>query len=126
MPPPVEFRRPPKVARVYLADSHGQALGGAATAPPLAASAAREPLERIPGEPVRGPLIERDGSQAPVEPDRGLVPVEHRPLEPRASALESRARQPCEQALADAEPARFGSHVEVLEVDAGLADEGRE
>jgi hypothetical protein len=72
------------------------------------------------------PSTAATSTQGPVEGDRGCVPIEHRPIEPRAAALERRVREPREQAPADAAPARVRTDEQVLEVDAGLADEGRE
>src|SRR6516162_9118218 len=100
----------------------GLAIGGARAV----GSAAREVLERRAAHAHDGPLILRDRADAAVEGDRRRVPVEYRPVEPRAAALERRAREPRQQAPADAAAARLRAHEQVLEVDAGLAEQGRE
>src|ERR1700751_1197951 len=69
-----------------------------------------EALERRVREAVGRPLVLGNGSEAPVEADGGLIPVEHRPLEPRAASLEGCTGDPRQQPLADAAPARFGPH----------------
>ena len=55
--------------------------------------------ERVAGHAMDGPLVHLDGTETLVEVDRAQVPVEHRPFEPTATALERRARQVPQQAL---------------------------
>src|SRR5688500_10946401 len=52
----------------------------------------REPAQAVAREPKDAPVLHRLGAEPAVEPDRGLVPVEHRPLQPAAGA---RGRPPC-------------------------------
>src|SRR6185437_12519778 len=72
------------------------------------------------------PLLEEGGAQGLVEADGGLVPVEDAPFQPPAAALGGQRRQAGEEGLADARAAVVGLDEEVLEVEAGAAEEGRE
>src|ERR1700751_2376211 len=110
-----------RIATVSQGNSFGLAIG-ASRAP----SAARQTFERCAAHPHGGPLILRDRSEAPIEADRWQVPVEHCPVEPCAAALERGACQPGEQPPADTVPAGPRAHEQILEVDSGLAEEGRE
>src|SRR5260370_37489395 len=82
--------------------------------------------EGFAGEAVHGPFGVRPGPQPFVEADRVEVPVEHRPLEPAALALDRQARELLEERASDAPTAMLRSHEEVLEVDPGLRQERRE
>src|SRR5260370_29390660 len=78
------------------------------------------------GEAVHGPLGVWPGPQPLVEADRVAVPVEHRPLEAAALALDRQARELFEERPSDAPTAMLRGHEEVLEVDPGLRQERRE
>src|SRR5687768_433883 len=86
----------------------------------------REPLQRRAGEAGQQPLAQHHRPERLVEADRRLVPVEHAPLEAPAAALDDQCREAREQRLADAAAAMRGLHEHVLEIQAGLAEEGRE
>ena len=88
--------------------------------------AAARAASGAPVEPVDRPLVVRPGAQAVVETDRRCVPVEHRPLDPAAAALERQAGQLSQQRLPDSAAARLRDDEQVLEVDPRLAEEGRE
>jgi hypothetical protein len=49
--------------------------------------------ERIARDALDAPFVHADRAHRAVEVDRGLVPVEHRPLEPSATAVERDARE---------------------------------
>src|SRR4051812_49167667 len=82
--------------------------------------------ERLTREAVHGPLVVRRRAQPLVEADRVLVPVEHRPLEPAAVALDGDLCQLLQEVAADADATVFRLDEQVLEVDAGLGEERRE
>src|SRR4030095_11961977 len=88
--------------------------------------AAPQSGERIAGYAMHCPLVHRHGAEALVEVDRAHVPVEDRPLQPAAAALERGARQMTQQRLAQTLPAKLLPHVEIFEIDPGLRQEGRE
>src|SRR3974390_3298405 len=70
-------------AALIDASAHGSGLGVLTRA-----SVACQPLERCAAQAHGGPFVQRHGAEAAVEADRRLVPVEHRPVEPPAAALE--------------------------------------
>lgn len=78
-------------------------------------------LQRLARGAVDGPLVHRDRAHRLVEVDRGLVPVEHPPLEPAVATLNAAAGQRDQQVAAQPRPAVGGVDVEVLEVDAVAA-----
>ena len=86
---------------------------------PPAGGAARRRSGRRSTRPSAGP-------QGPVEADRGLVPVEHRPLQPAAAALDGQPGQHGQQRLADPPAAVLGLDEDVFEVEPRLAAERRE
>src|SRR5690606_10532248 len=61
-----------------------------------------------------------------IEADRGRVPVEHRPFEPRAITLDAKLGEMRKQRLAEPRAARFGADEQILEIEAGASLEGRE
>src|SRR3546814_18009291 len=81
--------------------------------------------ERVAVDSHHCPLVHHLRAETFVEADRGLVPVEHRPFEPCAVACHAELRQMREQRLAEPGAARVGTHEQILEVNAGLALEGR-
>src|ERR1700730_19072549 len=72
------------------------------------ARSARQSAQRSPGEAGEDPLSPELGPQAPVEANRGTVPVEHRPLHPPAPAPDRDAGQRTEQRLAGARAPLLG------------------
>src|SRR5689334_23039606 len=72
------------------------------------------------------PLGHHRGTRALVEADRVHVPVEHAPFEAPVAALDREAAEPLEQRAADAARAPRRLDVQVLEIEAGLGEEGRE
>ena len=98
-----------------------------ATGPPLGRrSGGAEGGERAAVEPEGGPLVHRGGAERPVEADRGLVPVEDRPLDPGQPPAHRLLRQPRQQGPAVAGAPVLRRDVEVFEVDAVDALPGRE
>src|SRR2546422_362944 len=83
-------------------------------------------MEGIACHPKHGPIVHRLGAKAAVESDGGLVPVENRPFQSSAVALDRELGEVDEQLPADpaAPPRRF--HEKILEVQAALADKRRE
>src|SRR5713226_9276077 len=82
--------------------------------------------ERLAREAVHGPVGVRPRSEALVELDRLLVPVEHSPFHAAAPALDSESSQVRQQHAAGPAAAMLGDHEQVLEVDPRPAEEGRE
>src|SRR5256885_17140659 len=82
--------------------------------------------EGLAGEPVHGPLRVWFRAEALVKPDRAFVPVEDGPLEPAAIAFDRDPRQSFQQRPPDAGAPVLGLDEQVLEVDPGLGEEGRE
>src|SRR5437867_5731758 len=70
-----------------------------------------------------GPIVHWSGSDALVEIDGRLVPVEHRPLHPPASALLRQAGEMSQQRFSVAAAAHLRLDEEILEIDSGLAEE---
>src|SRR5258706_15216881 len=81
--------------------------------------------ERRTREALDDPLLHRRGTEARVEPDRRLVPVEHGPLEAPVVPLDSDPRERRHQRTADAASARDRPHEQILEIEAGPAEERR-
>src|SRR4026207_787449 len=77
------------------------------------------------GEPVashamRGPRAHRQGAETLVEVDRAHIPVEDRPFQPAAIALQRKAREMTQQHLTAALAPKLLPHVQILEIDPGL------
>ena len=87
---------------------------------------ARQPRQRVALDALHRPLVHAHRAQLAVKRDRVRVPVEHRPFEPRAPALDRDARQIAEQRLADAMPAGLGRDVEVLQIQPAPPGPGAE
>src|SRR5687767_7724442 len=83
-------------------------------------------LQRRPGQPLHRPVAHRNSAQAAVEVERRRVPVEDRPLEAAAAALEREPREERHQRLAVAPAAVRRPDEEILQVQARLAEEGGE
>src|SRR5262245_55338676 len=83
-------------------------------------------MQGIPGEAEHGPIAHRLGAKAAIEADRRFVPVQNCPLESAAVALDRQPREVTEELAADAFAAPLRLDEEILEVNAVLADEGRE
>ena len=94
-----------------------------ASAEALAAALPR--TRTVAGDAKDRPFLHGPGAETFVELDRGLVPVEHRPLEASAIALGGDLRQMREQRAPRAAPAPLGTHEQVLEIQAALAEKGR-
>jgi len=84
-----------------------------------------EVLQRIAGDAEDPPRVHLLRAELLVEADRRLVPVEDRPLEPPAAALDGERREMLQQRLAIAATAILGRDEEILEVEAGLAEKRR-
>src|SRR6185436_20841543 len=74
--------------------------------------AATELHERVAAQAMHGPLIHRHGAEALVEIDSAHVPVEHRPLQPAAAALQRQAREVPQQRFAATLAAKLLPHVQ--------------
>src|SRR4029077_12106217 len=83
-------------------------------------------VQRLAREPVHGPLRVRPGAQALVETDRLPIPVEHRPFQATTPALDGELCEVGQERAPDAAPAVVGKHEQVLEVEPGAGEEGRE
>src|SRR6202521_4376114 len=81
--------------------------------------------ERFAGEAVDGPFGVRPRPQALVETDRFAVPVEHRPFEPAALALDRQPSQLLEERAPDTAAAMLRRHEQVFQVNPRLAQEGQ-
>src|ERR1700674_417523 len=82
--------------------------------------------ERFAGEAVDGPFGVRPRPQALVETDRFAVPVQHRPSEPAALALDRQPGQLLEERAPDTAASMLRRHEQVFQVDPGLRQKGRE
>src|ERR1700674_3760057 len=82
--------------------------------------------ERFARQTVDGPLGVGPCTEALVETDRVAVPVEHRPFEPAAVALDRQARQLFEKRAPDTPAAMLRHYEQVFQVNPGLRQEGRE
>src|SRR5258705_936974 len=88
--------------------------------------ALRQLPERLPGHPEGRPVVERLRAEPFVELDRRRIPVEHRPFESPAAALDGDARERREQLPADPEPPELGLDEQILEIEAAAAEKRRE
>jgi hypothetical protein len=75
---------------------------------------------------VNDPLVHLSRLQGLIEAQRGLVPVEHRPLHAPAVALARDTRQPPQQRPANAMGTLRGTHEQVFEVQARATHKSRE
>src|SRR6185312_17414417 len=82
--------------------------------------------ERRARQAENAPLVHRYRAQTAVEPDGGLVPVEDRPLEPRAAPLERGTCEVGEQLPADPPAARLRANEQILQIDSWPSLEGGE
>src|SRR5665213_143436 len=85
-----------------------------------------EPGQRVAVQAVARPPGHGPRPDGPVEAERGLVPIQHRPVDPGAALRPSLAGQRGQERGAHAAAAGLRSHVEVLEVDAEPARPRRE
>src|SRR5437899_4621029 len=81
--------------------------------------------ERLAGQAVDGPVGVRPRAEPLVEADRLLVPIEDRPLQSPAPALDSQACESREEQLPDALAAMLRHHEKVLEVHSGAHEAAR-
>jgi hypothetical protein len=65
------------------------------------------------------------GTEAPVEPDRGAIPVEHRPLHPPAAPLPGHGSHGAQQRSSHAPAPLVGEHEQILQVERGSGQERR-
>src|ERR1022692_4907600 len=79
-----------------------------------------------PAQPVHRPFVHGDCAQRRVEAERGGVPVQYGPLQPRIPALDADPGQSGQQRPAVAAAAHVGPDIQILEVDPVLAFPGRE
>src|SRR5262245_40706154 len=86
----------------------------------------RQPGQRLAGDAIDRPLVHRHGAELLVDVDRPLLPVEHGPLEAATAALERDAGKVLQEERATPAAAEFLPHVQIFQVHAGLAEEGRE
>jgi hypothetical protein len=84
-----------------------------------------ESEEVVTGEAEGGPFIHRHGTEACVEADGIVVPVEHGPLQSSTVALDGDGGEACEEGVSDSLASVAGLDEEVFEVDAWLSEEGR-
>src|SRR5260370_24243801 len=81
-------------------------------------------FERCPRELKHGPIIERSGPQLSIELNCGIIPIEHRPGESRASTLFSEASQIRENCGSDSAAPVGRLNEKIFQVDARTTDEG--
>ena len=72
-----------------------------------------------------GPVIHRLGAKSFVKIDGACVPVQHRPFQAAATALDRQLGQKGQHLPADTLSAEFGLDEEIFQVDAGLSQKGR-
>src|SRR3990167_142684 len=82
-------------------------------------------MQRRAGQAILRPVVQRLGTDAPVEVDGRFIPVQYRPFQASAAALHGQARQLAEQGAAEPHAAGAGAHIEIFEIDTGFAKEGR-
>jgi len=80
--------------------------------------------QRVAGETERGPFIHMLRPDLLVEVDRQLVPVQHRPIQSPAIAINGNARELTQQGETHSVLSKRGSDEEVLEIDPALAEPG--
>src|SRR5438552_1149371 len=84
----------------------------------LASSVVRRELaQRVAGDAEDRPRVHRRRAEPFIEPDRRLVPVEHRPLEAPAAPFDRERREMLQQRLAVAAAAMLGNDEEILEIE---------
>ena len=84
-----------------------------------------ERAQRVPGQSVCGPSIERDRADGSVERDRRFVPVEYGPLHAGESFVHREASDESEQGVTDSSAAVLGLDVEVYDVNSRTPSPGR-
>src|SRR5262249_51637554 len=82
--------------------------------------------ERRAGQAREDPLAAKARAQPLVEADGRAVPVEHGPLQAPAAAAHGDTRERGEERTSRALPALLGEHEEVLQIEGGFGEEGRE
>src|SRR5687767_11323946 len=81
--------------------------------------------EWLAGQSIDGPFRHRGRAERLIQPDRRLVPVEHRPLESAVVALDRDPRECREQRTANAATTRGRPHEQILEIEARPCEERR-
>src|SRR5688572_3805414 len=76
--------------------------------------AVRQACQRFAGHAIGRPLVHRHRTEALVEVDRSLIPIQDRPLEPTAAPLHGKAGQVLQQRGAAAMAAKLLAHVQIL------------
>src|SRR6476659_8315488 len=85
-----------------------------------------ESRKRIAIEPVHGPIVHRPGTDAPIESDRGLVPVEDPPFHAATATFDRYPGEMGEEAPADSATAICGEDEQVLQIEPAPAKKRRE
>ena len=67
-------------------------------------------LQGFTRQPVLHPVVEGSGAKPFVEVNRGLVPVQHRPVEATVATLNGHSCQSLEQGFSDTPPPELGQH----------------
>src|SRR5262245_30438523 len=113
-------------ARVAVMNSASDVSVNIRTSLLLRVGALSERVQRSAADPIERPLIHRHRAERLVEVDRTDIPAEHGPLEATAAALDGDVGEMPQQRLAAAAATKRGSHEQILEVQARLAEKGRE
>src|SRR5262249_24428344 len=87
---------------------------------------ARELEQRVTGDSKDPPVVHRDRAERSVKVDRRLVPVQHRPLEATAAALDRNSRQLAQHRPPVTVVPMRRSDEEIFQVDSGTTQKGRE
>ena len=85
-----------------------------------------ELMQRWPRHPLYRPLVHRDGTDAAVEAEGRLIPIQDPPLQAPVVLVDALLRKCGEQCLAVAGAPELWPDVEVFQVQAVLAQPGRE
>src|ERR1700677_271556 len=93
---------------------------------PLVPVSSAEAPQRLAADAANPPISQQLCALRLKEIDRGLVPVEHRPLQPRPSLREAALGQFLQQRAAYAAPPMRGSNEKILEIKAAASPERRE
>ena len=76
-----------------------------------------QPPQRFARHPHIPPLVQKLAAHRPVKLNRRRIPIQHRPLQPRAALFHRNRRHPFQQRFADPQPAHLRLNKDVLQVD---------
>src|SRR5437773_4466152 len=79
-------------------------------------------LQCAAGDAGDPPVRKDDGAKTLVKANGALVPIQHRPLEPPASAFTRNCRKRCQQCPTDSSAAMLRSHEQILEPKRAAAE----